>query len=65
MPRPLSARRSGSNTCIPPSPPLFSVVVVCFNHTPFIEECLASIHAQEVPFRIEVIVGDDGSTDDI
>ena len=45
-------------------PPLLSVVVVCFNHAPFIEECLASIHAQEVPFRIEVIVGDDGSTDD-
>lgn len=44
--------------------PTLSVVVICFNHASFIEACLESIHAQEVPFRIEVIVGDDGSTDD-
>lgn len=44
--------------------PLLSVVVPVYNHAPYIEECLRSIIAQQVDFPIEVIVGEDGSTDD-
>lgn len=43
--------------------PLLSVVVPVYNHAPYIEECLRSIAAQEVDFPMEVIVGEDGSTD--
>lgn len=44
--------------------PLLSVVVPVYNHAPYIEECLRSIAAQEVSFPMEVLVGEDGSTDD-
>lgn len=43
--------------------PLISVVVPCFNAGDYLEEGLASIYAQDYP-RFEVIVVDDGSTDD-
>jgi glycosyltransferase involved in cell wall biosynthesis len=39
-----------------------SVVVPCFNHERYVEECLASIDVQDVD-DLEVIVIDDGSTD--
>jgi glycosyltransferase involved in cell wall biosynthesis len=39
-----------------------SVIVPCFNHERFVDECLASVDAQECG-DIEVIVVDDGSTD--
>lgn len=44
--------------------PLLSVVVPVYNHAPYVEECLRSIVAQEVSFPIEVLVGEDGSTDE-
>lgn len=40
-----------------------SVVVVTYNHEKYIADALNSILAQKIDFRIEVIVADDGSTD--
>ena len=42
--------------------PLVSVVVICYNHAPFIEKCLTSVFAQTYR-RIEVIVVENLSTD--
>lgn len=42
---------------------LVSVIVPCFNHGRFVVQCLRSIDAQDHP-DLEVIVIDDGSTDD-
>ncbi len=41
---------------------LLSVVVPCFNHERYVEECLRSIDAQDVD--LEVLLVDDGSTDE-
>lgn len=43
--------------------PKVSVCVVTYNHEPFIEACLRSLLEQETEFDLEVIVGDDCSTD--
>lgn len=43
--------------------PLLSVVVVTYNHKPFIAECLDSILAQQCSFPYEVLIGEDESTD--
>jgi glycosyltransferase involved in cell wall biosynthesis len=42
---------------------LVSILVVTYNHAPFIERALASIAAQRTEFGVEVVVADDGSTD--
>ncbi len=46
------------------STPVFSVVVPTFNYGRYLAECLDSIFAQEGAPSFEVIVFDDGSTDD-
>lgn len=43
--------------------PIVSVVVPCFNHAKYVLECLKSIIEQDYP-NIELLVIDDGSTDD-
>lgn len=43
--------------------PTVSVVVISFNHRPFIEECIGSILGQDHDLSWEVIVADDASTD--
>lgn len=44
-------------------PPRLSIVIPCFNHGRYLDECLESILAQT--FRdCEVLIADDGSTDD-
>lgn len=43
--------------------PLVTVLVSVYNHESYIEECLRSIAAQRVDFPIEVLVGEDCSTD--
>jgi glycosyltransferase involved in cell wall biosynthesis len=43
--------------------PLVSVCIVTFQHAPFIRNCLDGVLMQETTFPIEIIVGEDGSTD--
>lgn len=43
--------------------PLLSVCVVAYNHEKYIKECINSILAQKVDFEIEILVGNDCSTD--
>lgn len=43
--------------------PLVSVSVTAYQHAAFLEECLDSILAQRRDFPIEVLLGEDGSTD--
>lgn len=43
--------------------PKASVCIVTYNQEKFIQECLDSILSQKTNFEFEVIVGDDGSTD--
>lgn len=45
-------------------PPLVSVMVLAYNHGPYIEECLESLACQVVNFPYEIVVGEDCSTDD-
>ncbi|MCB0754981.1 MAG: glycosyltransferase [Flavobacteriales bacterium] len=44
--------------------PELSVIVCAYNIDGFIGACLDSILAQKVDFQLEILVGDDGSTDD-
>jgi glycosyltransferase involved in cell wall biosynthesis len=51
----------GNNT----NAPMFSVVITTYNYGRFIEQAIESVLSQEYPRdKIEVIVADDGSTDD-
>ena len=43
--------------------PLLSVLVLSYQHANFISACLDSILAQEVNFPMEIVVGDDASSD--
>lgn len=53
---------SGSLKC--PSPlPLVSVVVTTYQHHAWIEECLEGILMQQTSFPVEILVGEDESTD--
>lgn len=40
-----------------------SVVVLAYNHADTINQCLESVLAQRGPFELEVVIGDDGSSD--
>lgn len=44
--------------------PLVSVRVITYNHGRFLRECLNGIMAQETSFPLEVVIGEDCSTDD-
>ena len=46
-----------------PPPPKVSVVLLTYNHESFIAQALDSILRQETTFSYEIIVGEDGSTD--
>lgn len=40
-----------------------SVIVITYNHEPYIKQALDSILMQELPFSWELLIGDDASTD--
>ena len=40
-----------------------SVIVITYNHSQYIKQCLDSILMQKTSFRFEVLVGDDASSD--
>lgn len=44
--------------------PLVSVCVVTYNHAAYIRQCLESVLKQEGDFELEILVGDDKSTDE-
>ncbi len=54
-------------TGISPDPsaetPVVSVVVPTYQHAPFIAECIRSILVQETNFPVEILIGEDESTD--
>lgn len=43
--------------------PLISVCIVSYNHQDYIADCLSSVLAQYGNFRMEIVLGDDASTD--
>ncbi|TAD87021.1 MAG: glycosyltransferase, partial [Bacteroidetes bacterium] len=43
--------------------PLVSVLVLTYQHAPFIAQCLDGILAQKTSFDVEIILGEDDSTD--
>ncbi|MBN7823053.1 glycosyltransferase family A protein, partial [Bowmanella yangjiangensis] len=43
--------------------PVVTVIVASYNHAPYIEQCILSVLQQTYP-HIELLVVDDGSTDD-
>lgn len=47
----------------PEAEPVLSVLMITYNHEPFIREALESVFMQQVDFPIEVVIGEDCSTD--
>jgi len=43
--------------------PKLSVILITYNHEPYIRECLDGIFMQETDFDFEIVVGEDCSTD--
>jgi alpha-1,6-rhamnosyltransferase len=59
----MSAELTFSQATTPPIAPLVSIVAPCYNGEKYLEEAIHSFFAQDYP-NVEVIVVDDGSTDD-
>ena len=45
------------------SEPMVSICVQTYNHGDYIDQCLSSIYAQQVNFAVEILIGDDSSSD--
>ena len=48
----------------PEARPLVSVCCITYNHAAFLAQAIESVLAQEAPFGIELVIGEDCSTDD-
>jgi glycosyltransferase involved in cell wall biosynthesis len=53
-----------SDTSLLAACPLVSVIVLTYNHAPFLREAVSSVIGQIAPFPIEVVIAEDHSTDD-
>ncbi|WP_296870515.1 glycosyltransferase [Tibeticola sp.] len=47
----------------PTQPPLVSVLMITYNHEAFIREAIESVFAQVLDFPVELVIGEDFSTD--
>jgi glycosyltransferase involved in cell wall biosynthesis len=45
------------------SKPLVSIACICYNHAPYIAQCLDGFLSQKVNFPIEIVIYDDASSD--
>ena len=54
---------SGFNTMAKKQPIKVSVIIPCYNYSKYIEQCLMSVMLQNIDFNIEVLIGDDNSSD--
>src|SRR5262249_48902745 len=43
--------------------PLVTVIIPTYQHAAFIEQCLVSVLEQQTSFPVEILIGEDGSTD--
>jgi glycosyltransferase involved in cell wall biosynthesis len=59
----LQVEHLGSNKPINKITPLVSVFVTTYQHAKYVSECLESILMQKINFPVEIVVGEDQSTD--
>ena len=45
------------------SPPLISVCMTTYNHAPYLRQAIESVLSQQTSFRVELVLGEDCSTD--
>ncbi len=58
-----AARSHRTETAAATKKPTVSVIVITYNHQQYVSECLQGILAQQGDFHLEVVIGDDGSSD--
>lgn len=46
------------------SAPLVSVLMLAYNHAEYVEQAVASVMDQQAPFAVELLIGEDRSSDD-
>ena len=45
------------------SPPLISVCMTTYNHAPYLRQAIESVLSQQTSFGVELVLGEDCSTD--
>lgn len=61
---PMSAKiKTDTHFTTPSSQPLVSVCMITYNHEKFIRQAIESVLCQRTNFQYELIIGEDGSTD--
>lgn len=58
-----SVEYSGSDKPVNRTQPLVSVRIITYNHKQFIGECVESVLMQKTDFPVEILIGEDDSTD--